>query len=241
MRTIRACLTEASQANQKIELPPAVFQHLIKVLRLGNGHPLEIFNGKGQRFAAELSEVSKRSATCTIQREIAATPESPIQTHMGLVMSKGDRFDYALQKATELGVTQITPLTAERCDLKLNAERAEKKMQHWRGVITSACEQCYRDLVPELAPIQSLTEWVSQQNSEVKLVLHTSAEQPDWPDQTPKNISFLIGPEGGLTEHEVDSAHQSSFQSWQLGPRILRTETAPVVILSLLQQRWGDF
>ncbi|TCS43797.1 16S rRNA (uracil(1498)-N(3))-methyltransferase [Reinekea marinisedimentorum] len=241
MRVIRAYLAEASTANQRLELPHAVFQHLVKVLRLGNGQPLEVFNGQGKRFSAELCEVSKRSATVQINEEIAATPESPIQTHMGLVMSKGDRFDYALQKATELGVTHITPLTAERCDLKLNAERAEKKIQHWLGVISSACEQCYRDFVPTLAPVQSLESWVTEQISEVKLVMHTAAKQPNWPDQAPKAVSFLIGPEGGLTEREVEMAQQNDFQSWQLGPRILRTETAPVVMLSLLQAKWGDF
>jgi 16S rRNA (uracil1498-N3)-methyltransferase len=241
MRTIRALLCDANQANQRLELPAAVFQHLVKVLRLGNDQPLEVFNGRGKRFSAVLCEVSKRSATCQILAEIEATPESPVNTHMGLVMSKGDRFDYALQKATELGVTHITPLTAERCDLKLNADRAEKKLQHWQGVLTSACEQCYRDVVPALNPVQSLTTWVTNQTSEVKLVLHTSARQPLWPEHAPVSVSFLIGPEGGLSENEVDIAQQHGFQSWQLGPRILRTETAPVVILSLLQSRWGDF
>ncbi|TXR54767.1 16S rRNA (uracil(1498)-N(3))-methyltransferase [Reinekea thalattae] len=241
MRTIRAYLAEATLAGQQLELPASVFQHLIKVLRLNNGHPLEVFNGQGKRFAAELVEVGKRSANVKINAEITATEEPAISTHMGLVMSKGDRFDYALQKATELGVTEITPLTAERCDLKLNAERAEKKQQHWQAVITSACEQCYRDFVPRLNEISSLENWVSNAQADVKLVLHTSATEPSWPEDTPHSISFLIGPEGGLTDREVELAQQADFQSWQLGPRILRTETAPVVILSLLQQRWGDF
>lgn len=241
MRTIRAFLSEANEVGQSIELPASVFQHLVKVLRLGSGAPLDIFNGRGQRFAAELKTVSKKTADVLLTAELTATPESPLVTRMGIVMSKGDRFDYALQKATELGVTEITPLTSERCDLKLNAERSEKKQQHWQGVLVAACEQCYRDTVPSLQPIQTLTDWASSQASDIKLVFHTSAREPSWPEQPPASVSFLVGPEGGLTESEINYAHQKAFASWQLGPRILRTETAPIAILSLLQMKWGDF
>jgi 16S rRNA (uracil1498-N3)-methyltransferase len=241
MRTIRALLPEATASGQTIELPPAVFQHLVKVLRLSAGADLQLFNGIGQRFSAQLIDVGKKSANVEIIEELTSMTESPLQTHMGLVMSKGDRFDYALQKATELGVTHITPLTSERCDLKLKADRIEKKMQHWQGVIASACEQCYRDVVPTLAPIQSLSQWTSEQSSDVKLVLHTATTQPEWQTAAPSSVSFLIGPEGGLTDEEVKHSKAQGFDAWQLGPRILRTETAPVVILSLLQQRWGDF
>jgi 16S rRNA (uracil1498-N3)-methyltransferase len=241
MRTIRAYVENATSENQTVELPPSVFQHLVKVLRLTNGAELEVFNGHGKRFAAELADVAKKRASLFVKTELDATPESPLHTHMGLVMSKGDRFDYALQKATEMGVTSITPLTSERCDLKLNTERTEKKMAHWQGVITSACEQCYRDTLPILYPIKTLDDWVDTQDSEVHLVFHTAATQPDWPVETPQSVSFLVGPEGGLTENEVAFAHKNEFTSWQLGPRILRTETAPIAILSLLQMKWGDF
>lgn len=241
MRTIRALLPKATKAGQTLVLPDSVFQHLIKVLRLSNGAELQLFNGQGQRFSGQLIEVSKKSAQVTLLSELTSQTESPIQTRMGLVMSKGDRFDYALQKATELGVTHITPLTSERCDLKLKADRIEKKMHHWQGVISSSCEQCYRDKLPTLLPISNIEEWTRTQESEVKLVLHTATDEPNWPDQSPSSISFLIGPEGGLTEAEIKSAQNNGFDAWQLGPRILRTETAPVVILALLQQRWGDF
>jgi 16S rRNA (uracil1498-N3)-methyltransferase len=241
MRTIRAYIEPTDSVGQSIDLPAAVFQHLVKVLRLGNGALLEVFNGHGRRFKAELTEVGKKRASLNVLEELESTPESPLHTHMGLVMSKGDRFDYALQKATEMGVTSITPLTSERCDLKLNAERSEKKMAHWHGVIASACEQCYRDTLPILYPIRSLADWVTTQNSDVQLVFHTAAHQPQWPMDTPQAVSFLVGPEGGLTEGEVALSHTNEFNSWQLGPRILRTETAPIAILSLLQMKWGDF
>ena len=241
MRTIRTYLEFATQPNQVVELTDSAFQHLVKVLRLGNGAALEVFNGHGQRYAAELVDVAKKHASVQLKSEISATPESPLHTHMGIVMSKGDRFDFAIQKATEMGVTSITPLTSERCDLKLNSERAEKKMNHWQGVIVAACEQSYRDTLPILYPIKSLQHWVEAQDADVQLVFHTAASQPAWPEQPPQSASFLVGPEGGLTSEEVAYAHKNDFVSWQLGPRILRTETAPVAILSLLQLKWGDF
>lgn len=241
MRTIRAYIEQASAEQQTLELPAAVFQHLVKVLRLGNGASLEVFNGHGKRFNAELIDVSKKHAGLWVKDSLESTPESPLHTHMGIVMSKGDRFDFAIQKATEMGVTSITPLTSERCDLRLNAERAEKKMVHWQGVIVAACEQSYRDTLPILYPIKSLQDWTTTQDSDVQLVFHTAASEPQWPDQMPQSASFLVGPEGGLTEDEVAFSHNNDFLSWQLGPRILRTETAPVAILSLLQMKWGDY
>lgn len=241
MRISRIYLPDAEAADTQLTLPDGAFAHLVRVLRLGDGAPLEVFNGRGQRFSAQLSNVSKRNADIKLLNALPSATESPLHTHLGLVMSKGDRFDYALQKATELGVTTITPLTSERCDLKLKADRQEKKIQHWQGVLASACEQCGQDRLPELGEIQSLENWVAAQNSALKLVLHTSADKPDFPEASPASVSFLIGPEGGLTDLEVAAATQAGFQSWQLGPRVLRTETAPVVMLALLQQRWGDY
>ena len=241
MRTIRAWLPEAESLNQAVSLPASVFQHLIKVLRLAEGAQIEVFNGQGLRFNGSLVDVGKKSANLLLTEQLVATAESPLTSHLGLVMSKGDRFDYAVQKATELGVTSLTPLTSERCDLRLARDRYEKKLHHWQGIITSACEQSYRDTLPTLHPIQSLSDWAVAQDSTLKLVFHTAAQQPAWPVERPDSVSFLVGPEGGLSEPELAFAHQQGFTPWQLGPRILRTETAPVVILSLLQARWGDF
>ena len=241
MRIPRIYLPDADQGGTQLALPEGAFGHLVRVLRMNDGAELEIFNGRGQRFSAQLTNVGKRSAAVELLEALPSQTQSPLHTHLGLVMSKGDRFDYALQKATELGVSAITPLTSERCDLKLKADRQEKKMQHWQGVLASACEQCGQDRLPELGEVQSLENWVANQHSALKLVLHTSAEKPTFPEASPETVSFLIGPEGGLTEQEVTAATKAGFQSWQLGPRVLRTETAPVVMLALLQQRWGDY
>ncbi|MCH8531751.1 MAG: 16S rRNA (uracil(1498)-N(3))-methyltransferase [Saccharospirillum sp.] len=241
MRTHRIYLPEAQHSGQITPLPESAFGHLVRVLRQRAGDPFEVFNGQGQRFRAELTEVGKKQASALLVEALDALPESPLHTHLGLVMSKGDRFDYALQKATELGVSTITPLDSERCDLRLKADRQEKKQQHWQGVITSACEQCGRDTVPLLNPTTSLLDWLQQDSDAFKLVLHTSATAPAWPEQAPQRVRFLVGPEGGLTEAEITTATQQGYQAWQLGPRIFRTETAPVAMLAILQQRWGDF
>lgn len=240
MRISRIYLPGADAPGTQLPLPEGAHGHLVRVLRLGDGAPVEVFNGHGERFAAQLTEVSKRSASVSLERRLDSVPPSPLATHLGLVMSKGDRMDIALQKATELGVSEITPLTSERCDLRLKADRQDKKQQHWQGVITSACEQCGQDTLPVLNPISSLHDWASNRQQRLKLVLHTAAQRPDWPVEAPESVAFLVGPEGGLTEDEVAYALQHGFQSWQLGQRILRTETAPLAMLAILQHRWGD-
>jgi 16S rRNA (uracil1498-N3)-methyltransferase len=240
MRIPRIHVSGADQPGRQLALPDGAHAHLVRVLRLGNGAPVEVFNGRGARFAARLDEVSKRSAALILERILEPISPSPLATHLGLVMSKGDRMDIALQKATELGVSEITPLTSERCDLRLKADRQEKKQQHWQGVIISACEQCGQDTLPVLHPITALHDWISARDQSLKLVLHTAAQRPAWPDQAPGSVAFLVGPEGGLSEQEVADAQQQGFQSWQLGQRILRTETAPLAMLAILQHRWGD-
>lgn len=240
MRVPRLFMPDAEAPGQSLTLPEGAFQHLVRVLRLPSGAAIEAFNGRGERFAAELTDVGKRRADLVINESIPAMPESPLQTNLGLVMSKGDRMDYALQKATELGVSRITPLTSDRCDLKLKADRQAKKQQHWHGVIASACEQCGRDTLPQLGEVMTVTDWLDIQTAPLRLVLHTAAQAPHFPEQAPEAVSFLVGPEGGLTDNEVEHAARQGFQAWQLGHRVLRTETAPVTLLAILQHRWGD-
>ena len=240
MRISRIYLPDANGPGTQLPLPEGAHGHLVRVLRLGDGAPVEVFNGRGERYAATLADVSKRSASVHLTQLIEPVAPSPLATHLGLVMSKGDRMDIALQKATELGVSEITPLTSERCDLRLKADRQDKKQQHWQGVISSACEQCGQDTLPVLHPITSLHDWASTRQQPLKLVLHTAAQRPDWPNEAPESVAFLVGPEGGLTDDEVAFAGQQGFQSWQLGQRILRTETAPLAMLAILQHRWGD-
>ncbi|SDS83268.1 16S rRNA (uracil1498-N3)-methyltransferase [Halopseudomonas sabulinigri] len=218
-----------------------VAHYIGRVLRLGPGAKVQIFNGSGQEWPGEVMAAGKREVLIKLQAAIAGLPESPLQTHLGQAMSRGERMDWAIQKAVELGVNQITPLFTERCEVKLQGERADKRQAHWQQVAVSACEQCGRSVVPAINPPTSLHDWLPALTSDLKLVLHHRTDQDL--DQLPKpgSLALLIGPEGGLSADEIHLAETSGFVAARFGPRVLRTETAPVVALSMAQQRWGDF
>lgn len=225
----------------EIPLPDDVAHHLVRVLRSEVGTRLALFNGEGGVWEAELVEAGKKTA---VARLLAFTPDSrqsPLATHLGQVMSKGDRMDYAIQKATELGVSEITPLTSERCELRLRGEeRADKKLDHWRRVAISACEQSGRNIPPLIHEPCALADWSARVQAELKLVL-APAVAGALPGDKVASVALLVGPEGGLSEAEIAATRAQGFRPWQLGPRVLRTETAPVAALALLQARFGDF
>lgn len=148
--------------------------------------------------------------------------------------------DWAIQKATELGAAEITPVMTERCEVRLKDERADKRLLHWKQVAISACEQCGRSTLPIIHAPVTLAEWLGKVEADLKLVLHPVAE-PLTSHTPPSSLAFLIGPEGGLTDNEVAESQKAGFVSARLGPRVLRTETAPVVALAVAQQLWGDF
>ncbi|MDX1467394.1 MAG: 16S rRNA (uracil(1498)-N(3))-methyltransferase, partial [Halomonas sp.] len=166
--------------------------------------------------------------------------ESPLAVHLGQAISKGDRMDYAIQKAVELGVATITPLYTEHGDVRLKGERAAKKLAHWQAVAASACEQCGRATLPPVHAPMGLGEWLAARDEALRLVLHPGTAGALEQAEAPASVAVLIGPEGGLAEAEVEAARTSGFAPLSLGPRVLRTETAPVVALSLLQARFGD-
>ncbi|MOA28269.1 Ribosomal RNA small subunit methyltransferase E [compost metagenome] len=178
--------------------------------------------------------------TVQIDEQFAGQVESPLHIHLGQGLSRGERMDWAIQKATELGVNEITPIFSDRCEVRLKDERADKRLLHWRQVAISACEQCGRSRVPVIHPPVLLADWIKQTEAELKLVLHPVAE-PLVSHAKPATLAFLIGPEGGLTDAEVEQAKGNGFHAARLGPRVLRTETAPVVALAVAQQLWGDF
>ncbi len=218
--------------------------YLTKVLRLAVDAPLYVFDGKGLEYHARIEECGKKHCLIELgELRDGADGQSPLRTHLGIALSKGDRFDWVLQKATELGVSVITPLLTERVELRLKGERAEKKINHWQGVVESACEQSGRRCLPTLHQPLPLNDWLQQDNSDLAMVL-----APDSPGHNadfkeidkPATLSLLIGPEGGLTQAEIETAINRGFMAWQLGPRILRTETAPVAALSITQYLWGD-
>ncbi len=222
------------------ELPEDQAHYIARVLRLSAGDAVQLFDGSGHEYRGELLEAGKKRVLVELTEQLAGMTESPLHIHLGQGLSRGERMDWAIQKATELGVTEITPLVSERCEVRLKDERADKRLAHWRQVAISACEQCGRSVVPVIHPPVTLAEWQASVEAELKLVLHPVAV-PLQQHARPQSLAFLIGPEGGLSEAEVSAAQAAGFQPARLGPRVLRTETAPVVALSVAQQLWGDF
>ena len=241
MRLIRLYVNCPLAANSELELPPEASHYIGKVLRAKSGQALSLFNGDGQEYAAEVTLVGKKAVSAYIGDHQAGQPTSPLHTHLGQVMSRGDRMDYAVQKATEMGVTEITPLFSERCEVKLDPKRLAKRLAHWHQIAISACEQSGRCDVPVIHAPQQLDSWLAAVKADCKLTLHPHHTVALQDIPTPASCALLIGPEGGLTEDEVDAARQQNFATICLGPRILRTETAPIASLALLQHLWGDY
>ncbi|WP_445407291.1 16S rRNA (uracil(1498)-N(3))-methyltransferase [Acinetobacter seifertii] len=222
-----------------IQLTESVFHHWVRVLRAQLQEQATLFNGQGGEYLATLTEINKKNAFVAIENFNPANRNAPFKAVLGQVMSKGDRMDYAIQKATELGVSKIQLLTSERCEMRLKYDRDQKKLDHWQAVAIAACEQCGLNLVPEvLAPI-SLSEWLKSSDLPAsKFVLAPEKEQKDVLAGIQPELALLIGPEGGLSENEITQANQAGFMNWCIGDRVLRTETAPVVALSILNYRF---
>lgn len=220
--------------NTQVELTETVFHHWIKVLRAKVGEVATLFNGQGGEYQVTLVEIYKKSANISVD-SFNPRDRTPIfNTLLGQVMSKGDRMDYVIQKAVELGVSNIQLLTSERCEMRLKYERDQKKIEHWQAIAIAACEQCGMNRIPQiLAPI-SLQDWLASDLPSTKLVLAPNKEQIDVLANTTTDIALLIGPEGGLSDAEISSSNQAGFINWCIGNRVLRTETAPIVALSIL-------
>jgi 16S rRNA (uracil1498-N3)-methyltransferase len=221
------------------ELPEAQAHYIGRVLRLTPGAAVQLFDGSGQEYLGKLVEVGKKQVRAELHEQRAGLPESRLRIHLGQGLSRGERMDWSIQKAIELGVAEITPVISERCEVRLKDERADKRLAHWRQIAVSACEQCGRSVIPVIHPPAPLMQWLEVE-AELKLVLHPVAE-PLARHEQPDSLAFLIGPEGGLSDTEVKQARTAGFHPARLGPRVLRTETAPIVALSIAQQLWGDF
>lgn len=221
------------------ELPEALAHYIARVLRHVVGDAVQLFDGSGPEYLGQLIEVGKKTVRVELTEQLPGQPDSPLQVHLGQGLSRGERMDWAIQKATELGVTQITPIVSARCEVRLKEERADKLLTRWQQVASSACEQSGRSILPIIHPPMLLADWLLQVQADLKLVLHPVAE-PMQSHAKPASLAFLIGPEGGLSDAEVAQAVSHSFHAARLGPRVLRTETAPVVALTMAQHLWGD-
>jgi 16S rRNA (uracil1498-N3)-methyltransferase len=223
-----------------VALDDGAARHVAKVLRLGEGAALILFDGHGGEYPATIESVTKRSVEVKTAQRVDIDVESPLKVTLAQGISKGERMDYTIQKAVELGISRIVPLTTERSVVSLKGERLEKKMAHWQGVIVSACEQCGRNTVPELLPMQSIETWISREESGSCLLLDHRASESISSLTASEEITLLIGPEGGLSETERGRAYARGYKGLRLGPRILRTETAALTALAALQSRFGD-
>ena len=245
MRIPRIHVPGPLHAGETLPLPEQAGEHLARVLRLESGHPLILFNGDGSEYDARLAVLSKRSVTAEIGNRREVSRESPLRLTLVQGVARGDKMDWILQKATELGVARIVPVITERTEVRLDEDRAGKRLAHWSQVIASACEQCGRNELPQILPPQKLMHWcagLSEADSAARFALLPEA------DVGPRDIGtleqgalLLVGPEGGLSDHDIAIARNAKFQGLRLGPRILRTETAGIAALAALQAIAGDF
>lgn len=223
-----------------VVLPEGPARHITRVLRMGEGTPLVLFDGQGYEAGVRLVEVGRKQTVALVEAIWSGSGESPLSVHLGQAISKGDRMDYAIQKAVELGVTAITPLYTERGDVRLKGDREDKKLAHWQAVAASACEQSGRAVVPPVHPPMALQAWLEERQEPLRLMLHLATGNAFDRQDRPATVALLIGPEGGLSASDIAAAQTARFTPLTLGPRVLRTETAPVVALSLLQHHFGD-
>ena len=226
----------------RVSLSEAVSRHALGALRLKQGAEVVLFNGDGSEYAGVL-EVRGNVAWVECRGRESPERESPLEIWLAQGISAGDRMDYTIQKAVELGVAGIVPLTMRRSVVRLDGERAEKRRRHWQGIVISACEQCGRNRVPEVEPIVRFEDWLARSRSlaATKLLLDPEGERLAELARPAGAVWLLAGPEGGFDAEEWQNARAVGFESLRLGPRILRTETAGLAALAAMQATWGDF
>ena len=236
----RIHIPEPLAVDARFELPEGAARHVAQVLRMRAGELLTLFNGAGGEYDAVIEAVERRCVRVRVENYRDIERESRLSLTLAQCVSKGERMDYTVQKAVELGVGGIVPLLSARSVVKLDGERWEKKLEHWRGIAVAASEQSGRTRLPHVHPVQKLDAWLATATAGTRLVLapgghHALKELPPALDAT-----LLVGPEGGLDDQEIALAVHRGFTAIGLGPRVLRTETAGVAALAALQALWGD-
>lgn len=243
MRTPRIFHSSPLKGKEQVALDPGAAKHLLTVLRLKPGAALTLFDGSGFEFEAVIEEVGKKDVRVKLGNVHGPAVESPLQVTLAQGVSRGERMDYTVQKAVELGIAAIVPVLTERSVVKLDKDGGAKKREHWQGVAVGACEQSGRVRVPEVMPPLPLANFLADlPQTGLKLLLDPlgGSTANDLPHPADGKVLLLVGPEGGLSDNERNLAARVGFMGLKLGPRILRTETAALVALSLLQSQWGD-
>ncbi|HBC83108.1 MAG TPA: 16S rRNA (uracil(1498)-N(3))-methyltransferase [Escherichia sp.] len=241
MRKPRIYHPELLTVGQQVALSDDAANHVGRVLRMGAGQPLQLFDRSNQLFEAEIVRADKKSVVVNLIAGEIDDRESPLHIHLGQVMSRGEKMEFTIQKSIELGVSLITPLFSERCGVKLDPERLNKKIQQWQKIAIAACEQCGRNRIPEIRPAMDLEAWCAEPDEGLKLNLHPRASASINTLPLPvERVRLLIGPEGGLTANEIAMTADYQFTDILLGPRVLRTETTALTAITALQVRFGD-
>lgn len=227
----------------KLRLDEKPAHHVARVLRARVGDQLTLFNGEGGEYKAVISHIDKKGVEVEVQSFADREVESPLNIILAQGIARGEKMDFIVQKAVELGVSTIVPLITERCNVRLDNEREEKRLNHWQSVAISACEQSGRNRIPNVMAPLTYKEWLPQAKADRAFVLspHVEEKLSLAPLSKGASVILLIGPEGGLSDQEVSAAIQHGFSGLNLGPRVLRTETAPIAALAVLQYVFGDF
>ena len=249
MHIPRIYLPQTLSENKSLELDKTTMHHLVTVMRMKVGREFIIFNGLSVHgeygeFSATLRHVDKKRAEIEVGVFTPSHTESSLHIHLGACIIKNDRMDWLLQKATELGVKEITPLFSQYTDVKIPTDRIEKKIAHWQKIVVSACEQSGRVMVPVIHTPQALDTWIpSLADKQCRLILHPYVQSYNVDtlpaSERPNDLALLVGPEGGFSKEEVGLAITNQFTGMKLGPRILRAETAPLVAMSILMHQLG--
>tara|TARA_Y100001935_G_scaffold255632_1_gene270225 strand:+ start:8254 stop:8982 length:729 start_codon:yes stop_codon:yes gene_type:complete len=241
MRNNRILVKSKINLDQSIAIAGDPFRHLIHVLRLGIGDSFIAFDGSGNDYFARIEKIFKQSCVVKIEKITCIEKKINLQIGLAIGISKGTKMDFVIQKAVELGVSSITPLFTEHSQIKLKESRLQNKLKRWEIIINSACEQSGRSRLPKLISPMHLTQWL-QAYPGLGLLLDTDGKvSPKDIPQPSEDLSLLVGPEGGLSVFEKNEALKYGLISIRLGPRVLRTETAPIAAISVFQNLWGDF
>jgi 16S rRNA (uracil1498-N3)-methyltransferase len=231
---------QALATGAEVTLEPGPSRHLANALRRKAGDLVTLFDGSGGEYTGSITAIERGSVRVQVRGHDPIDREAALPVFLGLAVSRGERMDYAVQKSTELGVAELFPLLTERTEVRLKSDRLEKKRQHWQQIAYSACEQCGRNRPPVVHGPQPLFQWLTAAPGDCRLVLHHRSTESLAATPRPDSACLLIGPEGGLSDLEISAALEAGFTPLQLGPRVMRTETAPVAALAVLQFHWGD-
>ena len=241
MRQSRIYIRQPLSPDHEVELAGSASHYLARVLRLSKGDPVTLFNGDGRDYTGEVCEIQPQRVLVRLSSCQLPGNESRLKITLVQAISRGERMDYCLQKATELGVYCIQPVTSRRVEVRLDEKRQAKRLAHWQGVVVSACEQSGRAFVPQVNPPVSLHEWIAGEDESPRLILDPAAEVKIASFPVADNsVSILVGPEGGFSGEEIQQVRATGVLAVSLGPRILRTETAGPAAITVLLATAGD-